>query len=321
MAYVYLVIGLALLVRGADYLIDGSTSLAKRLGIPSLIIGLTVVALGTSLPEFIINVISALRGATGVAFGNVVGSNIANTLLILGTASLVNPLRIAHSTVWREIPFNLLAALVLLVISNIPPMQETGPSYIAKADGIVLLFCFVVFLFYLYNSAIKYRTNLVDEKLEIELLTPKKTTIYIVVGIIGLYVGGVWAVNGAVSIARSIGAPEFLISATIVAFGTSLPELITSIRAALRGDSDLVVGNIVGSNILNILFVLGITTIITPVVLPKGINTDLLFLIVSSFLFFAFMFVGQKHTLDRWQGFLFLSGYLAYIVLSIFRSL
>lgn len=166
MAYLFLIIGLALLVKAADFLIDGSTSLAKRFNVPSLIIGLTIVALGTSLPEFVINVISALNGSTQVAFGNVVGSNITNTLLILGVTALINPPRIAHSTVWREIPFSLIAAIVLLVVSNIPPIRAHGTFFLTRADGIVLYSFLLVFLCYLYRTALRNKADLVDEKIQ-----------------------------------------------------------------------------------------------------------------------------------------------------------
>ncbi len=321
MAYILLTIGLALLVKGADYLIDGSTSLAKRFKVPSLIIGLTVVALGTSLPEFVINIVSALQGTTQVAFGNVIGSNIANTLLVLGVAAMIRPLKIAHSTVWREIPFSLLAALILLTISNIPSASGPRPSSLTRIDGVILLFFLAIFIYYLYDTASKNRSNLVDEQADIELLSSRKTALYIIVGIIGLYVGGNLTVSGAVSIARGVGASEFLISATVIALGTSLPELITSVRAALRKDSDLAVGNVIGSNVLNIFLVLGTTAVITPVELPRGINIDFTFLISSSLILFIFMFIGQRHMLKKWQGTLFLLGYTGYILLSVTRGL
>lgn len=321
MDYFFLIVGLALLVKGADYLIDGATSLAKRVRIPSLIIGLTVVAVGTSLPEFIINIFSALRGATEIAFGNVVGSNITNTLLVLGTAAIIHPLRIGRSTVWREIPFSLLAAISLFTLANIPPLSTDGANFLTRLDGITLLLLLAIFLFYLYTSAFRSRADLINEKLEIEVLSNQKTVLYILAGIVGLYLGGSWTVNGSVAIARSFGLSEFLIAATIIAFGTSLPELITSARAALKHDSDLAVGNVIGSNILNIFFVLAITAIISPVTIPKGINIDLAFLMVSAILLFIFLFIGQKHVLSRSQGFIFILGYVFYILLSVFRGI
>lgn len=320
MNYIFLIAGLALLVKGADYLIDGATSLAKRLRIPSLIIGLTVVAIGTSLPEFIINIFAAIRGATEIAFGNVVGSNITNTLLVLGTAAAIHPLIIGRSTVWKEIPFSLLAAIALFTLANIPPLSAEGTNFLTRLDGITLLLLLAIFLLYLYTSAFRTRTEMINEKLEIEVLSNQKTAIYILAGIIGLYLGGSWTVNGAVAIARNFGLSEFLIAATIIAFGTSLPELITSARAALRHDSDLAVGNVIGSNILNIFFVLAITSIISPVAIPESINIDLAFLMVSAILLFIFLFVGQKHVLNRSQGLIFILGYVFYILLSVFRG-
>lgn len=320
MNYIYLAVGLALLVKGADYLIDGASALAQRFRIPSLIIGLTVVAVGTSLPEFVINLLSAIRGSTGIAFGNVVGSNIANTLLILGVAALIYPPKLQHSTVWREIPFSLLAALVLFAISNLPPIGLSPQgAFLSRADGLVLWSFLIAFIYYLYRSTVQSRADLVDERMEIETLPSNKITLFIIAGIISLYLGGSWTVNGAVAIARGFGISEFLISATVIAFGTSLPELITSTKAAYRKDSDLAVGNVVGSNILNIFFVLGTTALITPVAIPGTINIDSAFMIISSLLLFVFMFIGQKHTLSRWQGAIFVTGYIGYILLAIAR--
>ncbi|KKQ93853.1 MAG: Na+/Ca+ antiporter, CaCA family [candidate division CPR2 bacterium GW2011_GWC1_39_9] len=267
MSYIYLIIGLALLVKGADFLIDGSTSLAKRFKVPSLLIGLTVVAVGTSLPEFMINIFSAVQGQTEIAFGNVVGSNIANTFLILGLVAVIWPPKIAHATVWREIPFSLLAAAVLAILVNIPLVTINGVNHLGRVDGFILYAFLFFFLFYLYRSARSSKTDLIDEEMEIEVLTNTKTAAFIAIGIFSLYLGGTWTVDGAVAIARGFGASEFLISATIVAFGTSLPELITSVRAALRNDCDLAVGNVVGSNILNIFWVLGTAALIAPVML------------------------------------------------------
>lgn len=308
------------MVKGADYLIDGSSSLAKRLRVPSLIVGLTIVAVGTSLPEFVINIFSAVGGSTELAFGNVVGSNIANTLLILGVVALIRPPKIAHSTVWREIPFSLLATIILAILVNISLLSRNGISSLTRIDGAILLSFLAMFLFYLYKAASKSRYALIDKQMEIELLSNAKTVIYLIAGIIGLYLGGNWTVNGAVSIARSFGVSEFLISATIVAFGTSLPELVTSYRATLRSDSDLAVGNVVGSNILNIFLVLGTTTIIAPVVLPQDINIDIAFLTTSALLLFIFLFVGQKHVLKKWQGAVLLSGYTFYVLVAVLRN-
>lgn len=320
MNYIFLAVGLALLVKGADYLIDGASALAQRFRIPSLIIGLTVVAIGTSLPEFVINLLSAIRGSTGIAFGNVVGSNIANTLLILGVTALIYPPKLQHSTVWREIPFSLLAALVLFAISNLPPIGLSGQdAFLSRADGLVLWSFLIAFIYYLYKSTVQSRADLVDERMDIEKLPSNKIALFIIAGVISLYLGGSWTVNGAVAIARGFGVSEFLISATVIAFGTSLPELITSTKAAYRKDSDLAVGNVVGSNILNIFFVLGTTALITPVAIPGTINIDSAFMIISSLLLFLFMFVGQKHTLSRWQGTIFVIGYIGYILLAIAR--
>jgi cation:H+ antiporter len=320
MNYIFLIAGLVLLVNGADYLIEGSTSLAKRLRVPSLFIGLTVVAVGTSLPEFTVNMVSIFTNTTQIALGNIVGSNITNTLLVLGVVAIISLPKIAHSTVWREIPFSFLAAFVLLILVNFMPLKKNGMTYLTIIDGLVLLSFLVLFIYYLYKTAHKNRSELIDKKMEIELLTNKKTFLYIVIGMIGLYLGGSWTVDGAVAIAKYFGVSQFFISATVIALGTSFPELITSTKAALRNDSDLAVGNIVGSNILNIFWVLGTAAVIKPIVLPKGINIDIAFLIASSLLLFIFLFIGKKHSLEKWQGLIFISGYVFYIFFSIFRG-
>lgn len=320
MKIMLLAIGILVLVKGADLLIDGSTSLANRLKVPSLIIGLTVVAVGTSLPEFIINILSTLGGSTGLAFGNIVGSNIANTLLVLGAASIIGPLWVARSTVWKEIPFSLMAAFVLFVISKttIAPWHET--LYLTRGDGIMLLLFLLPFIYYLYWVSQQKASELVDEVIFEKLYSMPRTFVYIFIGILGLYLGGTWTVSSAIEIARNFGMSEFLIAATAVALGTSLPELITSIRASMRKDCDLAVGNVIGSNILNIFLVLGVTAIIAPVGLPQNSVLDFSFLITSSFLLFIFMFIGPRHSLSRWQGTVFISAYVLYLILVSIRG-
>lgn len=320
MVYALFVVGIALLVKGADWLVDGSAAIAKRFGISTLIVGLTIVAFGTSMPELVVNIFSAIQGATEVAFGNIIGSNIANLLLILGLSAVINPLRVQRSTIWKEIPFSLLAAVVLLIVSNKLLIDRIDIHALGRIDGLVMIAFFVVFLVYVFSIVQSSREKTEPGVEEIERQGRGKSGILILGGLVGLYFGGQWVVNGAVAIATALGLSEFLISATIVAVGTSLPELVTSIVAARRGEADLAVGNVVGSNIFNIFFVLAITSIVAPVVVPSFINTDILILIAATLALFFFMFIGKRHSLERWQGWVFIAGYVAYIAFLIARG-
>lgn len=318
--YVLFAIGIALLIKGADFLVNGASSLAKRFGVPTLVIGLTIVAFGTSMPELIVNIISAIKGTTEVAFGNVIGSNISNTLLILGAMAIIYSLKVERSTIWKEIPFAFLAVLVLLIVSNDFIIDKVSVFSLTRVDGLVMICFFVIFLYYAFELARRNKAQLESEKIKIK--THKGHTIFfmIVAGLAGLFLGGKWTVEGAVYIAQQLGLSQFLISATIVAIGTSLPELVTSIAAALKKEVGLAVGNIVGSNIFNIFWILGITSIIAPVTIPGFINVDILFLVFVTFLLFFFMFIGRKHELQRWQGIAFVILYIGYIAFLIIRG-
>ncbi|MFA7253320.1 MAG: calcium/sodium antiporter [Patescibacteria group bacterium] len=321
MEYVLLVIGLIILIKGADFLIEGSSSIAKKFGVPTIVIGLTIVAFGTSLPEFLVNIIAASKGSTEMAFGNIVGSNIANILLILGITALIRPQKVKRSTTWKEIPFGLLGAVALLIFANDKLIDRTQISMLSRIDGLALILFMIIFLYYLIEITLKNKTEICEtNETETKILPTWKTVFYIIIGLVTLYFGGRWAVDSAVTIARNFGMSEYLISATIVALGTSLPELATSVKAALKNQSDLAIGNIVGSNIFNIFFVLGVTALIIPVVVPASINFDLIFLAIISLLLFLFMFIGKKHQLERWQGSLFLAGYLFYIIFIVMRG-
>ncbi|MHC1584999.1 MAG: calcium/sodium antiporter [Candidatus Syntropharchaeia archaeon] len=305
--YILFVPGFVLLVKGADFLIEGSSSLAKRFGVSQLIIGLTIVAFGTSLPEFAVNVLSAIKGETEIALGNVVGSNIANILLVLGLSTMVFPFPIQKSTVRKEIPFNIFSAFVLFLMAI---------NTITRAEGMIMLLFFVIFMLYTFKT-MKSDTERVRIKEEIK---PQITVLMIIGGLMGIFLGGKWVVEGAVAIARALGVSEFMISITMVAFGTSLPELITSLIAAIKKNSDLAVGNVIGSNVFNVFYVLGISALITPIASPSFAETDLLFLIFVSFLLFIFMFIGEKNKLERWQGGTMVLLYVLYISYIVIRG-
>ncbi len=314
--YVLLVTGIAFLIKGADFLVDGAGSLAKKLGISSLVIGLTVVAFGTSMPELIVNIIAAINGNTEVAFGNIIGSNISNILLILGITATIIPISVKTRTVRREIPFALLSVIALFILSNDYLIDGVRVFSLTRSDGSIMLLFFLIFLYYSFQTA----KSVPDDDEPVKGLSIIKSSAYIMTGILGLYLGGKLTVENAVIIAKTLGMSEYLISATIIAFGTSLPELITSVKAAGKKQVDMAVGNIIGSNIFNILWILGVTSIISPVPIPDFINSDIMILLVSSIILFSALYVGKRHQIEKWQGWLFVTFYLIYISFLIYRG-
>jgi cation:H+ antiporter len=317
--YILFVLGFAFLLKGADYLIRGSSALAEKFCVPKLLVGLTIVSFGTSMPELIVNIMASIEGAGDIALGTIIGSNLSNILLILGITAILYPPKIQHSTVWKEIPFSLLAVVVLFILANDFLIDGVSTFDLTRTDGLILLSFFAIFMYYLVgmfknnNNTKKVQKNVVKEK-------NGKIALMIVLGLIGLYFGGRWIVDGAVFIAKNFGLSEFLISATIISLGTSLPELITSITAAMKKNVDIAVGNIVGSNIFNIFLVLGISSTINPLPIPSFINPDIIFLTLITALLFAFMFVQNKHKLDRNQATLFILLYLGYVAFVIMRG-
>lgn len=308
-----LVVGLALLLKGGDWLVDGSSSLAARMAVPEIVIGLTVVSFGTSAPELSVNVLASIQGNTAIAFGNVIGSNIANILLILGIAGLVAPIQAAKNTVWKEIPFSLLAAVVLLVLCSDIMISTAASGILSRKDAAILLAFFCVFLVYTFGLT----QMKLDEKIPLPTMPGWKIAAFILLGLVALCAGGRMFVIGAVEIAEKLNVSQKLIGLTIVAVGTSLPELVTSAVAAYKGRNDIAIGNAVGSCIFNIFFILGVSAMICPMPYDRALNIDALVLVGASFALFVTMFTGQKKTLDRWEAFLFLVfyiGYTAYLV-------
>ncbi|RJP87704.1 MAG: sodium:calcium antiporter [Desulfobacteraceae bacterium] len=315
LAYVLMILGFFLLIKGADFLVTGASSVARRFHVSDLVIGLTVVAFGTSTPELFVNIIASMKGSTDIAIGNVLGSNIANILLILGVASIIYPLSVTRGTVWKELPFSLLAAVVLGVMANDQIIDKASVSAITRIDGLVLLSFFVIFLY--YSVSIAKEIDGLSSQLPSESHSMIKSIIMIAAGLAGLGVGGKWIVDGAVKLASAYGMSESLIGLTIVAIGTSLPELATSAVAAYKKNTDIAVGNVVGSNIFNILFVLGISATIKPLPFQQSSNMDVGMVVLSSILLFGFMFSFKKKSLDRWEGFgmlILYSVYLWYLV-------
>jgi len=320
--YVLFVIGFFFLLAGARYLIEGSSSFAKRMGLPPLIVGLTILAFGTSMPELVVTLISAFRGSTEFALGNIVGSNIANILLVLGIGALIYPITVESSTIWKEIPFGFLAAIVLFVVANDKFIDNSGITYSAltRVDGIIMLLFFVIFMVYIYELARKHKKKAFKEEVGLKYYNGWVIALMIFSGMLGLYFGGKWIVDGALAITSSLGWSEFLVASTIVAIGTSLPELVTTITAALKKEMDLAVGNLVGSNLFNIFYVLALTSVISPIKLPPLINIDIIFLIFVSLLLFVYLFIGEKRRLHKWQGLAFLILYVMYIVSVFIRG-
>ena len=303
--------GLALLVWGADALVRGASSIARGLGISPLVIGLTVVAFGTSMPELTVNLYAAFTGATDIALGNIVGSNIANVLLILGVSALIFPLAVKSSTVRWEIPLALMAAVLVYVFGQDVWIDAGAANSLTRSDGIALLALFVIFMFYIFALV---KTDPPPVSGDTPTYSKGKAVGLMLLGLGGLVFGGKLLVDNAIVLARLAGLSEALIGLTVVAIGTSLPELATSVVAAWRREMDIAIGNVVGSNIFNVFWILGLTAVITPLPAPEGFARDALVMVLVTLALFLALFIGKRHQLDRWQGGAFLLAYIAYVI-------
>jgi len=310
-------IGFLLLIKGADLLVDGASSLAQRLGVSALVIGLTIVSFGTSAPELVVNILASLQGNTDIAIGNIYGSNIVNIFFILGLSAMIYPLTVGHGTVWKEIPFALLAVIVVGLLSHDTLIDALPTSALSRIDGFVLMSFFVIFLYYIYGISKQTDKNDVDT---IPSLSVVRSVCMIIIGIVGLVIGGKWIVDGAVAFATNLGVSQALIGLTVVAIGTSLPELATSAVAAYKKNVDIAVGNIVGSNIFNIFWILGVSAVISPLPFNSLLDVDFVVMFVATVLLFVALFVGRKHVIERWQGALFILIYIAYVLYLILRG-
>lgn len=315
LTYILFVVGFVFLIKGADLLVDGAASIARSMRVSDLVIGLTVVAFGTSTPELSVNIIASFKGNTDIAIGNVLGSNTANIFLILGISSIIYPLGVTKGTVWKEIPFSLLAAVVLVFAANDQILEKAAVSVLTRIDGLIFLCFFTIFIYYTFSIAA--RVEGVEEHVPVRQYGWLRSLLFIIAGLAGLTIGGKWIVDGAVILAKKLGMSESLIGLTIVAVGTSLPELATSAVAAYKKNSEIAVGNVVGSNIFNIFFVLGISATIRPLPFQTQNNVDLCVVILSSLMLFFFMFTGKKHSLDRWEGIVCLILYFGYVAFLI----
>ena len=296
---VLIVVGVALVLFGADRLTEGASALARRMNVPEIIIGLTIVAAGTSAPELFVSLVSALKGTPDLAVGNVVGSNTMNAMLIVGCAAMVAPMTISRSTVKKDIPFSVGASVLLILL--------TVDSFLGRVDGIILLLGFAVFMAYTLMQA---KTGSTDE-VQAETSPVWKNIVYLVGGLLGLVLGSNLFVDSASSVAYALDISEGVVGLTVVAGGTSLPELATSVVAARKGQSAIAIGNVIGSNVFNILLILGLTATISPMEI-EGITTiDMAVMLISVALVWMFSFT--RYTVERWEGAVLVGGYLVYL--------
>lgn len=315
----FLIGGLAMILIGANILTDGSAALARRWGVSQLVVGLTIVAFGTSAPELVISVMSAAKGATELAIGNVVGSNIFNALAIIGIVAIVRPMRIATSTLAYELPLNLLAALALLAIGNATILDGAPASELSRVNAILLLLFFAIFMRYTFSQA-QATPSEDDDQVEDKPMGLPRAIIMIILGLVLLIVGGNLFVDGASYLAGLLGVSQSIIGLTIVAIGTSLPELATSIVAATKGKSDLAVGNVIGSNIFNTFFVCGAAGVVRPLQFGTIGNLDLLILTLSALLFLIVSRWGGNRIITRAEGILLVIVYIAYTAALIHQA-
>lgn len=310
MTYLLFAVGFLFLLRGATLLVEGSASLAKRFGLSTLVIGLTIVAMGTSAPEFFVNITSNITGAPAIGVGNIFGANVANSLLTLGVAALIQPLLIRKGVIWRDIPFALLATFIAGILANDALVTGAAGSSLDRSDGVVLVTFFAIFLYYTLSIA---RDGVSHVKKYVPEMKLREALFVIVLGITLLAVGANWIVKGAVAIAEALGVSATAIGLSLIALGTTLPELTTSAIAARRGETGIAVGNVVGSSIFNIFWILGISAIARPLPFEASANRGVLMGIIANALIFASLFIGKRHVIERWQGGALVALYLLYL--------
>lgn len=311
---ILIIVGFMLLIKGADFLVTGAASLAKRFHVSDIAIGLTIVAMGTSAPELVVNIISGTEGYDGAVFGNIIGSNIFNTFLILGVAAVIYPITVQKNSLWKEIPYSLLATLVFFVLVNDVLFFGAMENILSVGDSIILLVMFSLFLIYIFFNLRKGMKS--EDDGDIVIFTSVKTTLMVIGGLLGLTFGGKIVVDNAVQVARLFDVSERLIGLTILAAGTSLPELATTVVAALQRKSDLAVGNIIGSNVFNVLLVLGTSGLVSsshsPLTFDTVLNTDLYMIMGGTLMLFVFMYTFGKYKLDRAEGLIYLLCFFSY---------
>ncbi|ASN04804.1 calcium/sodium antiporter [Virgibacillus necropolis] len=317
MTYILLIVGFALLIKGADLFVDGSSNIARLLRIPAILIGLTIVAFGTSSPEATVSIIAALEGSAHVSLGNVVGSNIFNITLVVGVAAFLYPLKVENETIRKEIPFTLLASAALLILMSDIALQGFSSNLLTRSDGIIFLLFLAIFMYYVIEIGLKSRKNTEEEQAPKDIKWGKNILITIL-GLAGIIFGGNLVVDNGTEIAYSLGMSETLVGLTIIAIGTSLPELVTSISAALKKESEIALGNIVGSNIFNILFVLGISATISPLAVDNKVFIDVGIMIALTAV--LLIFSRTSFRVGKREGLVLAAAYIIYLVYIILRN-
>lgn len=303
------------MIFGANWLVDGASALAKKYKVSDLVIGLTIVAFGTSAPELVVNSIASVKGYSDIVLGNIVGSNNFNLFIILGLSGLILPIKVQSSTAWKEIPISLFVSVLLLFLLNDFVFPRT--SYSSRLDGLVMLVLFFLFLYYVFNQMKNDSQTVTAENQKSAL----RIWGLITIGLGGLILGGQLVVVNSVEIANALGVSEKIIGLTIVAAGTSLPELVTSIVAATKKNSDIAIGNVIGSNIFNILLILSISSIIRPIEYNPKFNLDLLILIGGTVFLFTSMLTGQRKRLDRWEAGILFGFYIIYTAYLVMKEI
>lgn len=330
MDYLLLIVGFVFLIKGADLFVDGASTIAKALKVPTILIGLTIVAFGTSAPELAVSIKSAFSNSADLAVGNIAGSSIFNLLLVIGITSLIKPIKIQKSVVYKEFPFLLLATAVVFVLCADIKFEGAAFNSLSRGNGIVLLSLFAIFMYYLVDTALKSRkieaeaaatvedSMLSDENKKESSQAIMKDVLLGGLGLVGVVLGGDLVVESSKNIALALGMSEALVGLTIVAVGTSLPELVTSTIAALKGESDMAIGNVIGSNVFNLLLILGITSTIKPIAINAKMVTDMIYLLIISLITYVFAVSGKKT--NKKEGILLILLYVVYAVYIVIRN-
>lgn len=319
MDYILLIIGFALLIKGADIFVDGASSIAKKIGIPPVIVGLTIVSLGTSAPELAVSLISAINGSNEIAIGNVLGSNLFNTLMVLGVTAVVLPLIIQKEKIKTDFFVNI-AVTALLFFLTFDTILGKDRNLISRFDGIILVIVCISYITYLVFKSVK--RNVEPPSKEDKNINLFIKILLIILGACAIIFGGDFVVDSATNIAYKFGMSEKLVGLTIVAMGTSLPELVTSVVAALKGENDIALGNVLGSNIFNILLIIGLSSAISPIPVATSLMIDFLYLVAITIFIFALIFIGKEKEkkLTRFEGLLLVTLYIGYMIYIIIRN-
>lgn len=331
MVYILFLLGFVFLVKGADYFVDGASSIATSLKIPPLVIGLTIVAFGTSAPEAAVSITGSIQGQNAIALGNVVGSNIFNLMMVIGMSAFIKPLFVKKSILIKEFPFLILASILLLVVSNDVFFQGYSETILSRGDGLIFLMFFGIFMYYLLEIAFDSRgksdnSDSIDMKNNnsnqsvacVATKSLSKSISMSIIGIVGIIIGGKLVVDCASTIALNFGVSQKLIGLTIVSIGTSLPEFVTSVIAASKGESDIALGNVIGSNIFNILFILGISAFISPMPVDISLFLDIIIMIIVTIV--TYIFAIRKTDVSKFEGIVLIIAYVLYMVFIIYRS-